>query len=59
MKSKMYFNVVCEEMVATGGKIIHFDENKGSIEDVHKFVLKNIEKYPNAKWELYPITIVL
>ena len=53
----MYFNLVCEEMEITGGKIIHLDKNIGNIEDVHKSVKENLDKYPNAKWELYPMII--
>lgn len=55
--NKMYFNVICEELSVTGGKIIYIDENKGDIEEVHKLVVENMGKYPNAKWELYPIII--
>ena len=49
-----YFNLVCEEIAITGGKVIHIDENIGDIEDVHKKVIDNFKKYPDAKWELYP-----
>ena len=55
MAGKQYFNVICEEMGITGGKIIHVDENRGTIQEVHDLVDENIEKYPNAKWEVYPI----
>ena len=51
---RMYFNLICEEVELTGGKIIHIDINIGNMEEVHKVVLDNIDKYPNAKWELYP-----
>lgn len=57
MMSNMYFNVICEEIGITGGKIIHIDENKGNIMDIHRIVDENINKYPNAKWELYPMMI--
>ena len=50
----MYYNVICEEIGITGGKIIHVDENRGTIQEVHDLVAENIEKYPTAKWELYP-----
>lgn len=46
---KMYFNLVCEEIELTGGKIIHIDKNAGGIEEVHKIVCEHIEKHPNAK----------
>lgn len=54
---RFYFNLICEEISITGGKIIHFDENMDNIQDVHNFVSKNYEKYPNAKWEMYPFSI--
>lgn len=54
---RMYFNVVCEEMSIFGGKIIHIDVNVGNMDEVHKLVCENIEKFPNGKWELYPYLI--
>ena len=54
---KLYFNLICEEMSITGGKVIHIDTNVGTMEDVHKIVCEQIAKYPNAKWELYPMAI--
>lgn len=54
---RMYFNVICEELGITGGKIIHIDENVGDIEDVHKIVCENLQKHPNAKWELYSMIL--
>lgn len=48
-----YFNMICEEVCATGGKVIHIDKNFGSKEEVHKFFWDNVFKYPNAKWEIY------
>jgi len=53
----MYFNLICEEMEITGGKVIHIDKNIGNMDEVHKVVCENIEEYPNAKWELYPMII--
>ncbi len=55
----MYFNLICEEICLTGGKIIHIDENKESLEDVHNVVKENILRYPNAKWELHVMGIAL
>lgn len=49
----MYFNLICEEMCLTGGKVIHIDENKKSLEAVHSVVKDNFLRYPNAKWELH------
>ena len=54
---RMYFNLICEEVELTGGKIIHIDINIGNMEEIHKVVLDNIDKYPNAKWELYPMFV--
>ena len=54
---RTYFNLICEEVEATGGKVIHIDKNAGDMEEVHKIVCEHIEKYPNAKWELYPMII--
>ena len=54
---KMYFNLICEELGITGGKIIHIDKNVGNMEEVHKIVCEHIKEHPNAKWELYPMII--
>lgn len=42
----MYFNLICEELCITGGKVIHIDTNVGSLEEVHKIVTDNADKYP-------------
>ena len=31
----MYFNLICEEMEITGGKVIHIDKNIGNMDEVH------------------------
>lgn len=54
---KMYFNLVCEELSVFGGKVIHIDKNVQNMDDVHNVVIENVDKYPNAKWELYPMII--
>lgn len=54
---KMYFNLVCEELSIFGGKVIHIDKNVKNMDDVHNIVIENVDKYPNAKWELYPMII--
>ena len=54
---KMYFNLVCEELSVFGGKVIHIDKNVDNMSDVHNIVIENVDKYPNAKWELYPMII--
>lgn len=55
---KIFFNVICEEIELLGGKVIHVDKNLGNMDEVHRFVIDNIDKYPNAHWELRPITLV-
>ena len=54
-------------MQCTYFKVVVFDDtdifefklkenrNVGTIDDVHKFMLENITKYPNSKWLLLPI----
>lgn len=54
---RMYFNLICEEISPFGGKIIYYDKNHGTMADVHKAVCENLAKYPNGKWELYPMFI--
>lgn len=49
----VYFNMICEEVCTTGGKVIHIDKNLGSKEELHQFFCDNVYKYPNAKWEIY------
>lgn len=53
-----YFNLICEEICILGGKIIHIDQNVSNMEEVHKIVCDNVGKFPNAKWELYPIHLI-
>lgn len=52
-----YFNVICEEMSILGGKIVHIDKNVPTFTDVQQIILENLDKHPNAKWELYPMKI--
>ena len=54
-----YFNLICEELCITGGKVIHIDTNVANLEEVHKIVTDNADKYPNSKWELYPMHLVV
>jgi hypothetical protein len=49
---KTFYNVICEELELLGGKVIHVDKNFGNMNEVHNFVISNIDKYPNAHWEL-------
>lgn len=35
------------------------DTNVGSLEEVHKIVTDNADKYPNGKWELYPMQLAV
>nr|DAG69171.1 MAG TPA: hypothetical protein [Caudoviricetes sp.]DAV95168.1 MAG TPA: hypothetical protein [Caudoviricetes sp.]DAX09888.1 MAG TPA: hypothetical protein [Bacteriophage sp.] len=54
-----YFNLICEELCITGGKVIYIDTNVRTLEEVHKIVTDNAEKYPNGKWELYPMQLAM
>ena len=54
---KSYYNLICEEIEPIGGKTIHVDKNVGSLEDLFTLLSNNIKKYPNAKWEIYPMYI--
>ena len=54
----MYFNLICEELEAMGGKVIHIDKNFGGMDEVHNFVVHNLGKYPNAHLELRAITLI-
>ena len=47
---RVYFNLICEELCITGGKVIHIDTNVGSLEEVYKIVTEYADKYPNGKW---------
>ena len=53
---RMFYNLICEELCITGGKV---DTNVGSLEEVHKIVTDNADKYPNGKWELYPMQLAV
>lgn len=65
MNNEIYFNIICEEICATGGKIIHVDENRGNLKDIHDIVdeytmhriKKSEETINRIKWELYPMRI--
>lgn len=57
--SRQYYNVICEEISILGGKVIHIDRNVGSLDEVHEVVTANVNKYPNGKWELYPMIITM
>ena len=56
---RIFYNLICEELCITGDKIIHIDTNVGTLEEVHKIVTENVNKYPNGKWELYPIQLAV
>lgn len=53
----VYYNVICEEICITGGKIIHVDENANSLPAVLVLLSQHVNNYPNAKWEIYPMYI--
>ncbi len=55
---RQYYNVICEEISILGGKVIHIDKNVGSL-DEDEVVSENVDRYPNGKWELYPMIITM
>lgn len=55
MNNRIFYNVICQEFGITGGIIIHIDENKGDLDDVHKLISENIGKYPNGVWLIVPM----
>lgn len=59
MSERMYYNIICEEMGITGGKIIHVDETKGTLQEVHEIVDLYSKKHPHAKWEMHPMSILV
>ena len=56
---RIFYNLICEELCITGGKVIYIDTNVGSLEEAHKIVIENVNKYPNGKWELYPMQLAV
>ena len=51
--------ITLSRILNVGGKVIHIDTNVGSLEEVHKIVTDNADKYPNGKWELYPMQLAV
>lgn len=59
--TKEYFRVICiDESDPLEYKIVE-DVNKGSLDDVHKFLDENYEKHHGngIRWLLLPATIVV
>ena len=56
---RQYYTVICEEISILGGKVIHIDKNVGSLDEVYEVVVDNVDRYPNGKWELYPMIITM
>lgn len=56
-KKRRYFKLVCTEVDALEF-CVHIDVNKGDLDEVEETLEENIEKYPNAKWELYPMYLM-
>lgn len=52
-----YFILTCEEMDMFDGKIVHINQKVKNIEEVHQIVTENLDRYPNAHWELYSNSI--
>lgn len=59
MREIKYFIVVCQEMDAFDGLVVHINKKAKDLNEVHEIVMDNVEKYPNGKWELYNHTIKL
>ena len=65
MSDDMYFNIICEEMGITGGKIIRVDENRGNLKDIHDVVdtytlermKESADTVDRIKWELHLMKI--
>lgn len=56
---RVFYNLICEELCITGGKVIHIDTNVRTLEEAHNIVIENVNKYPNGKWELYPMQLAV
>lgn len=54
-----YFIVICEEIDMFDGLIVHVNEKAKDIEEVHQIVKKNINKYQNATWKLFPCGVAI
>lgn len=54
-----YFRLICVDENDPFGYKVLADENKGSLTEVHKFVVDNYEKYRNARWILLPASVVM
>lgn len=52
-----YFTLICENVDMFDGKVIHINQKVKNIEEVHQIVMKNLDKYPDSHWELYPNSI--
>ena len=52
--NNLFFKIVCEE-VDVFGKNVYEDVNVGTLDEVKEFIAARIDKYPGAKWELYPM----
>lgn len=52
-----YYIVVCQEIDMFDGLVIHVNQKVKNLDEVHKIVVENIDKYPNGKWELFKNSI--
>ena len=57
MRKINYFIVICREVDAFDGLIVHVNQKAKDLNEVHNIVKNNISKYPNGIWELYNNTI--
>lgn len=54
MNEKIFFRLICIDENDPFEYKVLADENKGTLDDVHNFVVENYEKYKNARWILLP-----
>ena len=50
----IFYKVIAYEIDAFGVQVWN-DENLGTIDEVHEFVVKHINEHPMAEWRLIPM----
>lgn len=54
-----YYIVICQEIDMFDGVVIHVNQKAKDLDEVHRIVISNIDKYPNGKWELFTNSITV
>lgn len=54
-----YYIVICQEIDMFDGVVIHVNQKAKDLDEVHRIVTSNINKYPNGKWELFTNSITV